>query len=196
MAKDAGQMHGLHQLMRSWLLSEDPYGLNNRIEPTMGTVPGAPAPPAPAPAAAPPSGDALRAQNYGRGAVDRELNYPKPPQVGSEAFQGARDPRAQAWGEGAVDKAVNPSPRYSEAPRSDRGQMWGEQAVEKAAQPQPLDMSGAPGYASPEEAQMTAEAAGRGAVAGALQMPTGDAIRAKAKKRLKDPQDPDERQAE
>ena len=24
MAKDAGQMHGLHQLMRSWLLAEDP----------------------------------------------------------------------------------------------------------------------------------------------------------------------------
>ena len=37
--------HELHQMMRSWLLAEDPYGVNQRIEPTMGTQspPGAPA---------------------------------------------------------------------------------------------------------------------------------------------------------
>ena len=29
--------HELHQLMRSWLLAEDPYGMNQRQEPTFGT---------------------------------------------------------------------------------------------------------------------------------------------------------------
>ena len=126
MPKDMGTAHGLHQLMRTWLLAEDPYGMNQRTEPTMGTMtpPGAPAsggavsaPSAPARnptaqtagegavanALTPASGaDALRAQNYGRAAVDRELQKPPTPNVKSEAFQGERNPRAQAQGESAV----------------------------------------------------------------------------------------------
>ena len=168
MAKDAGQMHGLHQLMRSWLLSEDPYGMNNRIEPTMGT-------PAPAMAGAPPAAPggvadavasaapALRAQNYGRGAVQRELEKPTPQDVNSEGFQAERNPRAQAWGENAVDRANAPSPT-AEVDRT-RGQAWGENAVDKALNP-PTGSGG--GFWAPGEAADTASAAGQNAVEGAL----------------------------
>jgi hypothetical protein len=193
MAKDAGQMHGLHQLMRTWLLSEDPYGMNNRIEPTMGTVPGAPAPAAPASAASGPdaiaaAAPALRAQNYGRGAVQRELEKPTPQNVNSEAFQGARDPRAQAWGEKAVGTATAPDPN-AEVDRT-RGQAWGEQAVDKALNP-PTGSGG--GFWAPGEAADTASAVGEQAVAGALAKKARSKV---AKGRLKDPQDPDDRQPE
>ena len=187
MAKDAGQMHGLHQLMRSWLLAEDPYGLNNRIEPTMGTVPGAP-PAAPAPAASGPdaiaaAAPALRAQNYGRGAVDRELQKPPTPNVKSEAFQEARNPRAQGWGEQAVGQATAPSPT-AEVDRT-RAQAWGESAVDKALNP-PTGSGG--GFWAPGEAADTASAVGEQAVAGALAKKARSKM---ARGRLKDPQDPD-----
>jgi hypothetical protein len=193
MAKDAGQMHGLHQLMRTWLLSEDPYGMNNRIEPTMGTVPGAPAPAAPAPAASGPdavaaAAPALRAQNYGRGAVQRELEKPTPQNVKSEAFQGARDPRAQAWGEQAVGQATAPSPT-AEVDRT-RAQAWGENAVDKALNP-PTGSGG--GFWAPGEAADTASAVGEQAVAGELAKKARGKV---ARGRLKDPQDPDDRQPE
>jgi hypothetical protein len=162
--------HQLHQMMRSWLLAEDPYGLNNRIEPTMGT-------PAPAMAGAPTSpaapgggadavaaaAPALRAQNYGRGAVQRELEKPTPLNVNSEAFQGERNPRAQAWGETAVDRANAPSPT-AEVDRT-RGQAWGEDAVDKALNPPTGSGSG---FWNPGEAADTASAVGQQAVEGAL----------------------------
>jgi hypothetical protein len=190
--------HQLHQMMRSWLLAEDPYGVNQRIEPTMGTPAPAMAGGAPAPvAAAAPTGSpdeiaaaapALRAQNYGRGAVDRELQKPTPPVVGSEAFQGARDPRAQAHGEQAVDRSTAPSPT-AEVDRT-RGQMWGEDAVDKALTP-PMGSGG--GFWMPGEAADTAGAVGEQAVSGALAKKARGRV---AKGRLIDPQDPDDRQAE
>jgi hypothetical protein len=188
MAKDAGQMHGLHQLMRSWLLAEDPYGMNNRIEPTMGTQspPGAPAAPAPAasgPDAIAAAAPALRAQNYGRGAVDRELQKPPTPNVKSEAFQEARNPRAQGWGEQAVGQATAPSPT-AEVDRT-RAQAWGEQAVDKALNP-PMGSGG--GFWAPGEAADTASAVGEQAVAGELAKKARGKV---ARGRLKDPQDPD-----
>jgi hypothetical protein len=192
--------HQLHQMMRSWLLAEDPYGLNQRIEPTFGTQspPGAPAsggaasaPSAPATgspdeiaAAAP----ALRAQNYGRGAVQRELEKPTPQNVNSEAFQGARDPRAQAQGEQAVGRSTAPSPT-AEVDRT-RGQMWGEDAVDKALNP---PTGGGGGFWMPGEAADTASAVGQQAVEGALAKKARGKI---AKGRLSDPQDPDDRQPE
>jgi hypothetical protein len=193
MAKDAGQMHGLHQLMRTWLLSEDPYGMNNRIEPTMGTVPGAPAPAAPAPAASGPdavaaAAPALRAQNYGRGAVQRELEKPTPTNVNSEAFQETRNPRAQGWGEQAVGQATAPSPT-AEVDRT-RAQAWGENAVDKALNP-PTGSGG--GFWAPGEAADTASAVGQQAVEGALAKKARSKV---ARGRLKDPQDPDDRQPE
>ena len=188
MAKDAGQMHGLHQLMRSWLLAEDPYGVNQRIEPTMGTAAPAPAAPAaPAPSAGPDAiaaaAPALRAQNYGRGAVDRELQKPPTPNVKSEAFQEARNPRAQGWGEQAVGQATAPSPT-AEVDRT-RGQAWGEQAVDKALNP-PTGSGG--GFWAPGEAADTASAVGEQAVAGELAKKARSKM---ARGRLKDPQDPD-----
>ena len=192
MSKDVQSAHGLHQLMRSWLLAEDPYGLNNRIEPTMGTMsaPGAPASggAGSAPSAPAPSGDALRAQNYGRGAVQRELEKPTPVNVNSEAFQGERNPRAQAWGEVAVDRANAPSPT-AEVDRT-RGQAWGEDAVDKALNP-PTGSGG--GFWAPGEAADTASAVGQQAVEGALAKKARGKI---AKGRLTDPQDPDDRQPE
>ena len=192
MSKDVQSAHGLHQLMRSWLLAEDPYGLNNRIEPTMGTMsaPGAPASggAGSAPSAPAPSGDALRAQNYGRGAVQRELEKPTPVNVNSEAFQGERNPRAQAWGESAVDRANAPSPT-AEVDRT-RGQAWGEDAVDKALNP-PTGSGG--GFWAPGEAADTASAVGQQAVEGALAKKARGKI---AKGRLTDPQDPDDRQPE
>ena len=195
MSKDVQSAHGLHQLMRSWLLAEDPYGLNNRIEPTMGTpAPAAPAA-APAPVAATGSPDeiaaaapALRAQNYGRGAVQRELEKPTPQNVNSEAFQGARDPRAQAQGEQAVGRSTAPSPT-AEVDRT-RGQMWGEDAVDKALNP---PTGGGGGFWMPGEAADTASAVGQQAVEGALAKKARGKI---AKGRLADPQDPDDRQPE
>ena len=200
MPKDMGTAHGLHQLMRSWLLAEDPYGMNQRTEPTMGTMtpPGAPAsggaasaPSAPATgtadavaAAAP----ALRAQNYGRAAVDRELQKPPTPDVRSEAFQGERNPRAQAQGAQAVGRATGPSPT-AEVDRT-RGQMWGEDAVDKALNP-PTGSGG--GFWAPGEAADTASAVGQQAVEGALTKAARNKV---AKGRLKDPVDPDDRQPE
>ena len=192
MSKDVQSAHGLHQLMRSWLLAEDPYGLNNRIEPTMGTMtpPGAPASggAGSAPSAPAPSGDALRAQNYGRGAVQRELEKPTPVNVNSEAFQGERNPRAQAWGENAVDRANAPSPT-AEVDRT-RGQAWGEDAVDRALNPPTGSGSG---FWAPGEAADTASAVGQQAVEGALAKKARGKI---AKGRLTDPQDPDDRQPE
>ena len=193
MSKDVQSAHGLHQLMRSWLLAEDPYGLNNRIEPTMGTPtpamtgapPAAPGGGADAVAAAAP---ALRAQNYGRGAVQRELEKPTPVNVNSEAFQGERNPRAQAWGETAVDRANAPSPT-AEVDRT-RGQAWGEDAVDKALNP-PTGSGG--GFWAPGEAADTASAVGQQAVEGALAKKARSKV---ARGRLKDPQDPDDRQPE
>ena len=192
MSKDVQSAHGLHQLMRSWLLAEDPYGLNNRIEPTMGTMsaPGAPASggAGSAPSAPAPSGDALRAQNYGRGAVQRELEKPTPVNVNSEAFQGERNPRAQAWGESAVDLANAPSPT-AEVDRT-RGQAWGEDAVDRALNPPTGSGSG---FWAPGEAADTASAVGQQAVEGALAKKARSKV---ARGRLKDPQDPDDRQPE
>ena len=185
--------HQLHQMMRSWLLAEDPYGVNQRIEPTMGT----PAPAAPGAARAPAGGSpdeiaaaapALRAQNYGRGAVDRELQKPPTPVVGSEAFQGARDPRAQAQGEQAVRRATAPSPT-AEVDRT-RGQAWGENAVDKALNP-PTGSGG--GFWMPGEAADTASTVGEEAVGSALAQKARSKM---ARGRLKDPQDPDDRQSE
>lgn len=196
MAKDVGQAHGLHQLMRSWLLAEDPYGMTTRIEPTMGTAqPAMPAPaPAPAPAmqgGPPPAmsgSNALRAQNYGRGAVDRELQKPPTPDTRSEAFQGERNPRAQAQGEQAVRRATGPSPT-AEVDRT-RGQAWGENAVDKALNP-PTGSGG--GFWAPGEAADTASAVGEEAVGGALAQKARSKM---ARGRLKDPVDPDDRQPE
>ena len=156
--------HELHQMVRSWLLAEDPYGVNQRQEPTFDT-------PAPAGAGAPAAGAPqlpsrpIMARDAGERAVEKALKPPEPPRY-SEA---ASNPRAEMWGRQAVGDALASNPRYSEAARDPRAQMWGEQAVDEAtAKPGQLDMSGAPGYASPEEAQMTASAAGQGAVARAL----------------------------
>jgi hypothetical protein len=131
---------------------------------------------------------ALRAQNYGRGAVQRELEKPTPQNVKSEAFQGARDPRAQAWGEQAVGQATAPSPT-AEVDRT-RGQAWGESAVDKALNP---PTGGGGGFWAPGEAADTASAVGQQAVEGALAKKARGKI---AKGRLTDPQDPDDRQPE
>lgn len=183
--------HELHQLMRSWLLAEDPYGMNQRQEPTFGTpqptmaTPAAPPAPAGADAVAA-AAPALRAQNYGRGAVDRELQKPPTPNTASEAFQGERNPRAQAQGEQAVGRATAPSPT-AEVDRT-RGQAWGENAVDKALNP---PMGSGSGFWAPGEAADTASAVGEQAVAGSL---ASKARGKMARGRLKDPQDPDDRQ--
>jgi hypothetical protein len=182
MAKDVNSAHGLHQLMRSWLLAEDPYGLNNRIEPTMGTVPGAPAPavaPAPAPAAPDP-----RAAEAGPQAVANQLFGGQ----GARYSEAERDPRAQAQGEQAVERATAPSPT-AEVDRT-RAQAWGESAVDKALNP-PMGSGG--GFWAPGEAADTASAVGQSAVEGALAKKARGKV---ARGRLKDPQDPDERQPE
>lgn len=212
-----GDMHpgDFHKIIRSWLLAEDPYGMNQQGQPSMGTVspPGAPAsggaasaPSAPAPPGRNPiaqgagenavasaltpasNADALRAQNYGRGAVDRELQKPPTPNVKSEAFQGARDPRAQAQGEQAVRRATGPSPT-AEVDRT-RGQAWGESAVDRALNP-PTGSGG--GFWMPGEAADTASAVGEEAVGSALAQTARSKM---ARGRLKDPQDPDDRQPE
>jgi hypothetical protein len=136
MAKDAGQMHGLHQLMRSWLLAEDPYGMNQmpRVEPTIDTQPR--------------SGKAKAA---GTAAVENALAPdPRAAAAGPDAVaqqlfggQGARyseaerDPRAQAWGESAVDKALNPPTGsgggfWAPGEAADTASAVGEQAVGEA----------------------------------------------------------------
>jgi hypothetical protein len=187
MAKDAGQMHGLHQLMRSWLLSEDPYGVNNRIEPTMGTTqPTMPAA-APAPAAAP--GPDPRAAEAGPQAVANQLFGGQ----GARYSEAERSPRAQGWGEQAVERATAPS-QTAEAGRAaaypDRASTQGESAVDKALNP-PMGSGG--GFWAPGEAADTASAVGEQAVAGALAKKARGKV---AKGRLKDPQDPDDRQPE
>jgi hypothetical protein len=209
MAKDAGQMHGLHQLMRTWLLSEDPYGMNQRQEPTFDDPAGWPkgwgatqgnqiGSTHSGAAASQPGGStadavqaaapALRAQNYGRGAVQRELEKPPTPNVKSEAFQGERNPRAQGWGEQAVGQSTAPSPT-AEVDRT-RAQAWGENAVDKALNP-PTGSGG--GFWAPGEAADTASAVGEQAVAGELAKKARGKV---ARGRLKDPQDPDDRQPE
>jgi hypothetical protein len=182
--------HELHQMMRSWLLAEDPYGVNQRTEPTMGT----PAPAAP--------GRNPTAQAAGESAVaDATAPDPRGETAGPQAVeqqlfggQGARyseaerDPRAQAWGEKAVGQATAPSPT-AEVDRT-RGQAWGESAVDKALNP---PTGSGMGMWAPGEATDTASAVGENAVAGALAKKARGKV---ARGRLKDPEDPDARQAE
>lgn len=77
-----GDLHPsqLHQLMRSWLLAEDPYGLNQRKEPTFPDT---------------------RASKAGEKAV---AGATAPP-----AAEEPRDEKAQLVGEAAVKGALDPS---------------------------------------------------------------------------------------
>ena len=184
--------HELHQIMRSWLLAEDPYGVNQRQEPTFGT---------PAPVGAAPSpGRNPVAQAAGEGAV-ANATAPDPrgqtagPQAvenqlfGEQGLKGAdayRNDRAQAWGEKAVGQATGPSPT-AEVDRT-RGQMWGENAVDKALNP-PTGSGG--GFWAPGEAADTASAVGEQAVGGALAKKARSKM---ARGRLKDPIDTEDRQ--
>lgn len=186
--------HELHQIMRSWLLAEDPYGVNQRQEPTFGT-------PAPA-GAAPAPGRNPVAQAAGEGAVanatapDPRGETAGPEAVAKQLFggQGARyseaerDPRAQAWGENAVGQSTAPSPT-AEVDRT-RGQAWGENAVDKALNP-PTGSGG--GFWMPGEAADTASAVGEQAVAGSLAKKARSKM---ARGRLKDPVDEDDKQTE
>jgi hypothetical protein len=171
--------HELHQMVRSWLLAEDPYGVNQRIEPTMGT----PAPAAPAAAPAPAAPDP-RAAAAGPQAVANQLFGGQ----GARYSEAERDPRAQAWGEKGVGQATAPSPS-AEVDRT-RAQAWGESAVDKALNP-PTGSGG--GFWMPGEAADTASAVGQQAVGDALAKKARSRV---ARGRLKDPQDPDDRQAE
>ena len=166
--------HELHQMVRSWLLAEDPYGVNQRIEPTMGT----PAPAAPSAAPAPDT----RGQTAGPQAVSNQLFGGQ----GARYSEAERDPRAQAQGEQAVDRATAPDPS-AEVDRT-RAQAWGESAVDKALNP-PTGSGG--GFWMPGEAADTASAVGQQAVEGALAKKARSKV---ARGRLKDPQDPDDRQ--
>jgi hypothetical protein len=173
----------LHKMVRSWLLAEDPYGVNQRIEPTfdtaqpaMATPPAATAPPAPPPD--------TRGPTAGPDAVAKQLFGGQ----GARYSEAERDPRAQAQGEQAVARSTAPSPT-AEVDRT-RGQAWGENAVDKALNPS--TGSGA-GFWMPGEAAETASAVGEQAVAGSL---ASKARSKMARGRLKDPIDPDDRQAE
>jgi hypothetical protein len=177
--------HDLHKIMRSWLLAEDPYGMNQRIEPTLNTNPRSGTAKAAGEAAV---ANALapdpRAAAAGPDAVAQQLFGGQ----GARYSEAERDPRAQAQGEQAVERATAPSPS-AEVDRT-RGQAWGEQAVDKALNP-PMGSGG--GFWAPGEAADTASAVGEQAVGGALAKKARSKV---ARGRLKDPQDPDERQAE
>ena len=137
MSKD---VQGLHQLMRSWLLAEDPYGMNQmpRIEPTIDTNPR--------------SGKARAA---GQAAVENALATPA-------------DPRAGPAGEAALQREFAPSP-YAEAGRNaaypDVASTQGEAAVDRALNPPTGSGSG---FWAPGEAADTASAVGEQAVGQAL----------------------------
>jgi hypothetical protein len=186
-----GNLDTLNQLMRTWLLSEDPYGTQGGTptmqQPTMpdprASIAGQaavadalapPPPPPPDPRAAAAGPDAVAQQLFGG--------------QGSRYSEAERSPKAQAQGEQAVDRALAPSPT-AEVDRT-RGQMHGESAVDRALNP-PTG-SGA-GFWAPGEAADTASAVGENAVAGAL---TKKARGKVARGRLKDPEDPDARQPE
>jgi hypothetical protein len=184
--------HELHQIMRSWLLAEDPYGMNQRQEPTFGTP--APAGAAPAPGRSPvaqAAGESAvanatapdpRGETAGPQAVERQLFGGQ----GARYSEAERDPRAQAQGEQAVGRATAPSPT-AEVDRT-RGQAWGENAVDKALNP-PTGSGG--GFWMPGEAADTASAVGEQAVGGELAKKARSKM---ARGRLKDPVDPDDRQ--
>jgi hypothetical protein len=192
MAKDAGQMHGLHQLMRSWLLAEDPYGMNQmpRVEPTIDTQPRSGRAKAAGTEAV---ADALapdpRAAEAGPQAVANQLFGGQ----GARYSEAERDPRAQAWGEQAVQQATAPT-RLNEGERNaavpSRASMAGESAVDKALNP---PMGSGAGFWAPGEAADTASAVGEQAVGAALAKKARGKV---ARGRLKDPQDPDARQPE
>ena len=192
--------HELHQVIRSWLLAEDPYGMSaqsatpgGRIEPPMmdtnprsGKARGA-GEAAVADALAQPPPDP-RAPAAGESAVARALG----PQVGSEAFEGTRDPRAQAWGETAVGRATGPDvgSEAFQASRSPAAQSQGESAVDRALNP---PTGSGMGMWAPGEAADTASAVGQQAVEGALAKKARGKI---AKGRLKDPVDEDDKSPE
>lgn len=161
--------HELHQMVRSWLLAEDPYGMNQRQEPTFGTPQPAGAVPAP--------GRSPVAQAAGESAV---------------ANATAPDPRGETAGPEAVAKQLfgGQGARYSEAERDPRAQAWGENAVDKALNP-PTGSGG--GFWMPGEAADTASAVGEQAVAGSLAKKARSKM---ARGRLKDPVDEDDRQPE
>ena len=187
--------HQLHQMIRTWLLAEDPYGMNNRIEPTMGTPAPAMAGGAPAPAAAPAAAPAPdpRAAAAGPEAVENQLFGGQGARYSESGRNAAVPDRASMKGEAAVERALAPS-STAEAGRNaaipDRASMAGESAVDKALNP-PMGSGG--GFWAPGEAADTASAVGENAVAGALAKRARGRV---AKGRLKDPQDPDDRQPE
>jgi hypothetical protein len=186
MAKDAGQMHGLHQLMRSWLLAEDPYGMNQmpRVEPTLDTQPRSGKAKAAGTAAVE---NALapdpRAAEAGPDAVAQQLFGGQGAPYSESGRNAAYPDVASTQGEAAVGRAVAPSPT-AEVDRT-RGQAWGEQAVDKALNP-PMGSGG--GFWAPGEAADIASAVGEQAVAGELAKKARGKV---ARGRLKDPQDPD-----
>ena len=167
MSKD---VQGLHQLMRSWLLAEDPYGMNQmpRIEPTIDTNPR--------------SGKARAA---GQAAVENALATPADPRAGpageaalqrefapspyAEAGRNAAYPDvASTQGETAVERALAPS-QTAEAGRAaaypDVASTQGEAAVDRALNP---PMGSGSGFWAPGEAADTASAVGEQAVGQAL----------------------------
>jgi hypothetical protein len=196
MAKDAGQMHGLHQLMRSWLLAEDPYGMNQmpRVEPTLDTQPRSGRAKAAGTAAVE---NALapdpRAAEAGPDAVAQQLFGGQGAPYSESGRNAAYPDVASTQGEAAVGRALAPSPT-AEAGRAaaypDRASTQGESAVDKALNP-PMGSGG--GFWAPGEAADTASAVGEQAVGQALAKKARGKV---AKGRLKDPQDPDDRQPE
>lgn len=182
--------HELHQMMRSWLLAEDPYGVNQRQEPTMGTVqPQGRNPTAQAAgesAVANATAPDARGETAGPDAVEKQLFGGQGASTSESGRNAAYPDRASTQGESAVGRALAPSPT-AEVDRT-RGQAWGENAVDKALNP-PMGSGG--GFWMPGEAADTASAVGEQAVGSAL---AGKARSKMARGRLKDPIDTEDRQ--
>lgn len=146
----------LHKLMRSWLLAEDPYGVNQRQEPTFD--------PAVAPSIteqpAPPS-DPKRARNYGEKAVREELGVSgrklpddlKGKARGKMKAGGWSSPEesaayAKGVGQSAVEGALAPAYSPEESAAMARG--LGTSAVEGAVGgPAPAPFPLAPSFPMP-----------------------------------------------
>jgi hypothetical protein len=177
--------HDLHQAVRSWLLAEDPYGMNmnQRQEPTFPD---------------------MRAPMVGQAAV-ANATAPPPPDP--------RNPTAQAAGESAVEGAVderNPRAQF-QGVKAVRSELAPELAPPPMTEMQRLQMRGALGDAqgklaaaggfaptgggggggwAPGESEAWASSVGQSAVEGTLAKKARGKI---AKGRLKDPVDEDDK---
>lgn len=192
--------HSLHQLIRSWLLAENPYGMNQggQIEPMMGRAGGT-------------GGEDVQAalkrgdpRAHGEKAVEAALapGARTEPTVSGETAHAAGTAAVEGEMDRANTEAWQAKMQGRKADRARAGKE-GRAAVADATRPAAVRamiaaQQAQPQWVAPEESAGWASAVGQSAVEGARPPPQGPSgwYPPVGKGRLKDPENPDARPPE